>query len=163
MCVYNISNVSTTNWHLPWALAIYLSTSARVKCIYCYNYWPSTPPEKSLGWRAENEALCAQGTTGRTGLQIVRYFQEPISWAQFLYLLISRKALKSLMVMTVPLHETGRSLLKKYVLDCMYSPFTKTTFILTFPLSSCLSGTVSQSYLSCCLPGHSPHFVPNKN
>ena len=35
--------------------------------------------------------------TGRTGLQIVRYFQEMILWAQFLHFLISRKALKALM------------------------------------------------------------------
>ena len=40
--------------------------------------------------------------TGRTGLQIVRYFQEQISWAQFLYLPKFRKALKSFTVMTVP-------------------------------------------------------------
>ena len=40
-----------------------------------------------------NEALCTWGKTCRTGLQIARYFQEPILWAQFLYLLISTKAL----------------------------------------------------------------------
>ena len=38
----------------------------------------------------------------------------------------------------------------------MYSPFTKITYILTFPLP------LSQSYLKCCLPGYSPHFAPNK-
>ena len=30
------------------------------------------------------------------------------------------------------LHETSRNFLEKYVLDCMYSPFTKTMYILTF-------------------------------
>ena len=44
----------------------------------------------------------AQGKAGRTGLQMVRYFQEPILWDQFWYLLICIKALKSFMVMTVP-------------------------------------------------------------
>ena len=49
--------------------------------------------------------LCSErggGETGRTGLQIVRYFQEPILWTQFLYLLIFRKALKSFMMTTAP-------------------------------------------------------------
>ena len=46
------------------------------------------------------------------------------------------------MVMTVPcdwqkLHEITRNLLKKYVLDCIYSPFIKISYILTFrPASS---------------------------
>ena len=43
-----------------------------------------------------NEALCALGKTGRTGLQIIRYFQELILWAQFLYLFISKKCTKIL-------------------------------------------------------------------
>lgn len=44
--------------------------------------------------------------------------------------------------MTVPcdwqkLHEITRNLLEKYVLDCMYSPFIKISYILTFrPASS---------------------------
>ena len=60
-----------------------------------------------------------------------RHFQEPILCAQFLYLFISRKALKSFMVMTLFLvtsrkfHETSRKLLEKYVFDYMYSTFTK--------------------------------------
>ena len=37
------------------------------------------------------------------------------------------------MVMTAP-HDQQKPLAKKYVLDCMYSPFTKITFILTLPL-----------------------------
>ena len=41
------------------------------------------------------------GKTGRTGLQVVRYFQEQILCVQFLYLLISRKAPKSFMVLNV--------------------------------------------------------------
>ena len=51
---------------------------------------------------SRKQALCAQGKTGRTSLQIVRYFQEPILWAQLLYLLKSRKALKSFIVTSAP-------------------------------------------------------------
>ena len=50
-------------------------------------------PERSSGGREEMRNSVLEGKTGRTGLQIVRYSQEPILWAQFLYLLISRKAL----------------------------------------------------------------------
>ena len=35
-------------------------------------------PCKEFREESRNEALCAQGETGRTGLQIARYFQEPI-------------------------------------------------------------------------------------
>ena len=41
-------------------------------------------------------------TLAKTGFQIARYFQEPILWAQFLYLLMSRKLIKSFMMTTVP-------------------------------------------------------------
>ena len=57
------------------------------------------------------------------------------------------------------LHKTGRNL-EKYVVDCMYSPFTKITYILTLP--PCLFETVSQSCLRCCPLGCSPHFSSNK-
>ena len=42
--------------------------------------------------KIRNEALCALGKTGRTGLQIVRSFQEKI----LLHLLIPRETLTSL-------------------------------------------------------------------
>ena len=41
-------------------------------------------PWKEFRVEIRNEALCALGKTGTTGLQIVRYFQEKILWAQFL-------------------------------------------------------------------------------
>ena len=44
------------------------------------------------------------------------------------------------------LHEISRDLCKKYVLDFMYSPFTKIACILT----NHLLGVGSQSYLKCC-------------
>ena len=106
------------------------------------------------------------GENWQPGLQLVRYYQELILWAQFLYLLISRKVLnpswwRLFIVTSRKLHETNRNLLEKYVLVCIYSPFTIITHILTF-LLPCLFGAVSQSYLRCCLLGCSPHFAPNK-
>ena len=85
----------------------------------------------------------------------VRYFQESILWARFLYLLISRKTLKSFLVTTVPrcqsrildwligltnpvsrkFHQTSRNLLGKYVLDSMYFSITKITCIPSPPAS----------------------------
>ena len=59
-------------------------------------------PWKEFSVESRNEALCALGKTGRTDLQIVIHFQELILWAQFLYLVISRKALKSFMVTSGP-------------------------------------------------------------
>ena len=56
---------------------------------------------KESGWRTEIRHPVLGGKTGRTGLQIVSYFQEPILWAQILYFPVSRKALKSFMVTAV--------------------------------------------------------------
>ena len=60
------------------------------------------------------------------------------------------------MMMNIPhdqqkLYETSRNLPKKYVLDCMYSPFTKISPILSFPAASleqflkAIQGAVSQA------------------
>lgn len=73
-------------------------------------------PWKELRVEIRSKTLCALGKTGRTGLQIVGYFQGKILWAQFLHLLISRKALKSFLVISAPmassnLHETSSNLL----------------------------------------------------
>ena len=57
-------------------------------------------PWRNSGWRVGMRHSMLQ-ETGSTGVQIVRYSQELILWAQFLYLLISRKALKSFMVTIV--------------------------------------------------------------
>ena len=46
-------------------------------------------PWKESRVESRNEAFCAWGKTGRTGLQI-DIFKEPILWAQFLYLFISK-------------------------------------------------------------------------
>ena len=108
-------------------------------------FWFSKPSERSSEKRAlfsellRKEALCTLGETGRTGLQIVQYFQESILWIQLLYLLISRKVLKTLhgdicfSKLTITFMRLAKTCKKKYVLDCVYSPFTKITYILTFP------------------------------
>ena len=85
-----------------------------------------------------SEVVCVLGKTGRTGLQTVRCFPGKILWVHFLHLLLSRKALKSfmwclLLVTSGNLHETSDYLLKECALDCVYSPFTTISYILTSP------------------------------
>ena len=66
-----------------WKLAL-------VSCLYkdyimtTASCWPSTPPERSLGWRSEIRHSVLWNKTRRTGLQIVRCFQVKILWAQIL-------------------------------------------------------------------------------
>ena len=100
----------------------------------CCSCWPPAPLEGAQDGEQKWGTLCSL-KPGRTGLQIVRYSQELIFWAQFLYVLVSRKALKSFMVMTVShdrqkRHETSRNFLKNkhawlHVLplhqNCMYT------------------------------------------
>ena len=131
----------------------------------CYSCWFSTPPEGVQGGEQKWGILCSW-KTGRTSLQIVRYFQELILWAQFLYLLISRKALKSFVMMLVSrdsqkLHETSRSYLQKICAWLHVLALCQNHIYSVLPLY--LFGTVSQSYLRCCLPGCSSHIAPNKN
>ena len=64
------------------ALALCLCKDWTLCCCGC---WPSTPSEWSSGWRAETRCS-ALGKTGRTSFQVVRYSQDLILWAQFLYL-----------------------------------------------------------------------------
>ena len=87
----------------------------------------SNTPWRSPEWRAEMRPLCS-GKTGRAGPNIVRYSWELILWAQFLYLLISRKALKSFMCNNCFLwleevsQDQQKFSTKKYVLDCKCTP-----------------------------------------
>ena len=88
-----------------------------------------------------------------------RYTQELILWAQFLYLLISRKVLKFFMVQIVShdwqkLHKTSRNS-KINVCLIVYQNHIYTIF------PPYLFGTVSQSYLRHCLLGCS--YCPPKN
>ena len=48
-------------------------------------------PLKEFRVKIRNEALCALGKTGRSGLQIVRSFRRRFYESQFLHLLISRE------------------------------------------------------------------------
>ena len=81
----------------PAAGACRPSASTRVtSCAVAARAAP--PPMRSSGW-SRSEAFC--GKPGSTGPQIVRCSQELFPWAQFLYLIISRKALKSFTVTTV--------------------------------------------------------------
>ena len=54
-------------------------------------------PRKEFTVKIRNEALCALGKTGRTGLQI-DLFRRRFYESQFLHLLIPRETLMSLMV-----------------------------------------------------------------
>ena len=98
-------------------------------------------PSKEFRVESRNEALCALGKTGRTGLQMVRYFQE-LSSCFSSYL---RKALKSFMEMTA-LCESQKTC-KKYVLDCTYSS-TKIRTVLTSPHPPPLWSRTSQNAVS---------------
>ena len=92
-------------------------------------------PWKVFRVERKNEELCAQGT-GRTG------FMSPV--------LVSPPMWKSTKILhgddcsSWPAENVG----KKYVLDCMYSLFTKITYMLMLP---CLFRATSQSCLRCCL------------
>ena len=91
-------------WPVYWLLSgeqkdpphSFSNTSTRMKSCAA-----STPPKGFQGGEQKWSTVCS-GKTGRTGLQIVRYFQELIWWAQFLHLLIFRKALNSFMVTFAP-------------------------------------------------------------
>ena len=63
--------------------------------MYCCSCWPSTPPGKEF--RVEQIwGTLYSGKIWQNRSSDSRYFQEPILWAQFSYLLISRKARKIL-------------------------------------------------------------------
>ena len=92
------------------------------------SYRPATPLQRVQGGGQTGGALCS-GKAGRTGLHIVRYFQEPNSCISsypekhyipswWYLLLVTRRNL----------------FCKKYMLDYKNSLFTKITYILTFHL-----------------------------
>ena len=102
-------------------------------------------PWKGFRVKIRNEALCALGKTGRIGLYIVRYFQK-ILWTRLLHVLISRKALNSLMghLLLVTSNKTAK------MHAWLYAPHF-TSFIYGVGLSHYLFGAVSRSYPKCCL------------
>ena len=117
-------HMSTTNFD---ACHGHLSSIATgIKSHVVLQPWLSTlhTPEGRSGWRSGMRPSVLW-KTGRTGLHL------DILWAQFLYLLISRKALNSFKKASVP-HDCRNP--QKYVLKCMNSPFTKIIYILPLPL-----------------------------
>ena len=93
------------------------STSARIKSC-ALGAADLQHPLKGGHSGKQKQGICALGTTGRTGLQLVRYSQELILWAHCLYCLLSRKAQTFCMVMTVSrdeqkLQESSRKFLEK--------------------------------------------------
>ena len=144
---YCWSQIGTCHGCLP-------STSTRVTSRAVAGTAPPTPM-KEFRMESRNEAFC--GKTGRTGLQIVRYSQELFLWAQFLYLIIARKALKSFMVTTVSQQKLSAK--KKSAWLHVLPLYQNHMYTILPPY---LSGAVSQSYLRLYLPGCSPHFAPNK-
>ena len=119
------------------------------------------PPWRSEGREKKWGTLCSR-KTARTGLQIVRYTQELILWAQFLYLLISRKVLKFFMAKIVfhgwqKLHTTSRN---SKINICLIAYKNHTYPILPSYLFGTVS-QVSQSNLRHSLLGCS--YCPPKN
>ena len=134
--------LSDTNWHVA-------STSTRIKPCAATATDFQHPLRRVQGREQKWGPLCCGGWDNWQNRSSDRYFQEPILWAQFSYLLISRKALISFMVTTAP-RDQQKSSEKINVLDCMHSPFTKITYTLTFPLPLWRG---FQRYLKCYLPG----------
>ena len=110
-CEYNFSQhiplptvsykISLSSYHITFCLQIGTCHLP----LHGLNYEPLQLPTFNTPWKEfrveiRNEALWILGKTGRPGLQIVRYFQKKILWVQFLYLLISRRAVTSFMVKT---------------------------------------------------------------
>ena len=76
--------VSTTNGDLPLALDVYLHKNEVTCCCSC---WLSIHPERGSGWGAEmRHSVLGKKKPAEQSFQIVKYSQEPILWAQFLYL-----------------------------------------------------------------------------
>ena len=127
--VSSILGLSSTNLHLPLALAIYLYEDWNMCCCSC---WFSTLPEE---FRVErrNEALRAQEKNWLADLQVAIYFQELILLAQFLYLLMSRKALDSFMVMIAPVSSINH-LPKNMCLIACIPPSPKSPIYWPLPL-----------------------------
>ena len=67
-----------------WTTRAFAICLGRDWTLCCGSCWPSAPPKEIQG--GEWGTLCSR-ETGGTGLWIVRYFQELISWSHSLYLL----------------------------------------------------------------------------
>ena len=112
-------------------------------------------PWKNSGWRAGTRHSVLW-ETWTTCIQIVRYFQELISWVCFACPL-SRKAPNCFTMTPVPCDQ--QNFLQKYALDHIKLPLHQSHIAWSLP---CLPHLSSQRNLRGCLPGRSPHFAPNK-
>ena len=141
---------SATKCHLP-------SISIRIKSstVAAADFRDSL---KEFRVENRNKVLWAQGKTGRTGLQIVRYFQETTLWAP-------SSCISSYVKNTKILHGDDCSL-------WLAETFCKNpAWLHIFPLYQnhlytdllpCRFGAVSQSYLRCWIEGYCPHFALRK-
>ena len=120
-CLFNCLSHSKNFWFFVFLLLIlddtiytletvnYILALAVITCHLPLQRWKhmllqlliSSTTWEELSVESTNEVLCARGKN-RQDRSSDRYFQELILWAQFLYLLTFRKALKSFMVITIP-------------------------------------------------------------
>ena len=115
--------MSTTNWHLP-------STTTRIKpCTAAADDFQHLLKEVQDG---EQKWGILWAKTRRMGLQISRYFQEPILWGRFFYLFMPRKAPTFLIVMTTSCDWHKPSAKDMCLIACT-PVFTKITYVLIFP------------------------------
>ena len=131
--------LSTTNWHLPSSSTGIKSRAAEVADL-------QQPLKGAQGREQKWGAMCSR-KTGGTGLQI----DGPILWAQFLYLLKSRKALKFFMMMPAPWDQQKPSAKKICAWLHVLFPLHQNQIYTDLP--HYLFGAISQSYLRCCLLG----------
>ena len=140
--------VATKNWHLLSAATKMKSPAIAV-----------TDLQHTLkgvqGWRSAMRHPVPWRQMGRRSLQIVRYFQEKVLWGQFLSLLISRRAIKSLMMTYAPCDQQQIS-----ARMCVWVHIHLSRVSYLIPLSLPLWNNC-QNYLKCCLLGYNLHFAPN--
>ena len=101
--------MSPANWHLP-------STSTRVKSCAAVAADLQHPLKRFQGGEQNWGTLCSGENWQNRSVD--RYFQELILWVQFLYLLISRNALKFFMVMTIPCDYQESSAKNMWLVAC---------------------------------------------
>ena len=120
----------------------------------CYKLSTFNNPWGSSRWR---ESLCAPGNLVGWSLDSWMFLAQILS-SQSLHPLISRDTLNPWWPQTLMTNK--KKTFCKLSASWYWTPPSPKPYMLTFP--DCHFGAVSQSYLSCWLPGCSPHFAPNK-
>ena len=144
-------NKSIANNWTTKAFAIYLYGDWTPRCHSC---WPSTNPK---GVQVGVRHSLLQGIWWDTSLDRWMFLETDF--------MISILASSQVQRSTESLHGDIRSswltkTFSKMNASGYWMPPSPKPYILTF--CHCCFGAVSQNYLRCCLPGCSPHFVPNK-